>query len=1718
MVNIIKPLQGTSTPGAGDFNAVGEIAIDTSAQALYIKTGASTVKLIGSPAVGSTSIVTTGALDAGSITSGFGAIDNGTSNITTGGLLSLDIDSAETINGSGGGIGAAGSITLGAGADAGMYVSGDNLYIENKTQDKDIIFRANDGGTFKTLLTLDGSGSGVASFNDNIFIGDNIRMNTDGAEILFGTNEEIKLAHRHDIGLRLTETGGGQPTIEFYDANEAISSDGSKLILKSNAVEFAMPTADGSANQVLKTDGSGALGWATTIVASANNTFSGDNTFSGTNTYSGNLILDDGSGASPVLKFINGNNNYWQITEDSNGKLEVYQGTTLISEFSSGGLMSKGLEIGTAAGSGADVKFYTAGTAAHVGLHWDADSATEGALLGGVDDHGVDLKFFGETSGKYMHWDMSNDELILGAATKLSFHDQGGGENIVASADGHLEINAGTTVDITAPTVDINCSTELNIDGDVDLNGSLNISTNTVAVGTLDVYGGTTLGNATGDNINFTGRMNTAILPNADSTHNLGSSSLYWANAYIDAITTTGDVVVGDDLSLSSDSAVFNMGAGNDFTITHDGSTGATLASTGDFIIDCEADITLDANGGDIKLLDGGAMYGVFTNNSGQLKIKSGATASLTLSGADVTVEDDLFVKDNIYHTSDGSILGFGVDTDVTLTHVADTGLLLNGSMALQFNDSTQNIKAPNGTTLDINATDEIELNATLVDINANLDVSGSITLGGTAITSTAAELNILDGVTATATELNIMDGVTATTAELNIMDGVTATATELNIIDGVTATTAELNILDGVTATATEINLIDGGTARGTTAVASGDGFLHNDGGTMRMTNVSKLADRLAGSGLSNSDGVLSVGTLNQDTTGTAATVTGAAQSNITSLGTLTTLTVDHITIDGSTITDAGALDFNIGGDLTFDVDGSDILLKDDGQERFHFKLDADPTLEVTGVFDIDCSNDIILDTGVDDIIFKYAGTTSITFDLSANPDMDIVGDFKIDGEEEIEIESGNSKDIKLDSARDVILDYADGEHVIFKHNSTTNILSIGSSSSHAIIQPLVNGKDIRLNQYDGRTLLEINDDGFVGIANGATGSGELRIYEDTDNGSNYTGFKVGAQSADIDYILPTADGSNGQQLTTNGSGTLSWASAGSAGGDANQTLTTGSGISGANSGSDGNFTMAVEAAQTTITSLFATDIKIGEDDQTKIDFETADKIHFYVNNVKEVVLAENSLTPGAYDGASLGTTSLEWSDLYLADEAVIGFGEDQDVTLTHVHNTGLLLNSDNQIQFSDSTQYIYAPNGTTLDIHADEEIEMNASNEIELNTTLVDINANVEISGTLANTGKITATGDVEVGDDLILDSDSAVLSFGDDNEIKFTHVHNQGVLLQHTADNNVELQLTDSNESVGSDGSKLILTSNGVAFSMPTADGSNGQQLTTDGGGTLSWAAAGSGGGGSGTVNSGTATALAYYASSGTAVSDSILTNASVTFEGQGGSSAVSTLKLWREASTSGTNGMARLDMGNTTFSSNRSAPNFQIQTQSGGVTQNSSSQGGCGVHFKSIANGSTTLTTRIKIGTDGEVVDDNGDPAFLKNMQLSPGGTGTVLIQQAGAGAYTFDAVSDETVKHERRTFNYGLKEIEQLQPEHYKFNKEAYNELGISPQGDRHHEVEHQGLMAQDVEKIMPELVYNDALNIEGVKNYHRDGITAALINAVKELSARVAELEKENNE
>ena len=79
-----------------------------------------------------------------------------------------------------------------------------------------------------------------------------------------------------------------------------------------------------------------------------------------------------------------------------------------------------------------------------------------------------------------------------------------------------------------------------------------------------------------------------------------------------------------------------------------------------------------------------------------------------------------------------------------------------------------------------------------------------------------------------------------------------------------------------------------------------------------------------------------------------------------------------------------------------------------------------------------------------------------------------------------------------------------------------------------------------------------------------------------------------------------------------------------------------------------DNTLDFALGAAQTTITSILATDLKIGEDDQTKIDFETADEIHFYAANAHQIKLVDGALVPVTDNDIDLGTSSLEFKDAF--------------------------------------------------------------------------------------------------------------------------------------------------------------------------------------------------------------------------------------------------------------------------------------------------------------------------------------------------------------------------------------------------------------------------------------------------------------------------------------
>ena len=88
-----------------------------------------------------------------------------------------------------------------------------------------------------------------------------------------------------------------------------------------------------------------------------------------------------------------------------------------------------------------------------------------------------------------------------------------------------------------------------------------------------------------------------------------------------------------------------------------------------------------------------------------------------------------------------------------------------------------------------------------------------------------------------------------------------------------------------------------------------------------------------------------------------------------------------------------------------------------------------------------------------------------------------------------------------------------------------------------------------------------------------------------------------------------------------------------------------------------------------------------------------------------------------------------------------------------------------------------------------------------------------------------------------DLFL-ADGGTIQLGNDQDVTITHVADTGILLNGSS----KIQFTNAAESIHSDGSKLILTSNSVAFSLPTADGTAGQAMVTDASGNLSFAAAG------------------------------------------------------------------------------------------------------------------------------------------------------------------------------------------------------------------------------------------------------------------------------------
>ena len=192
-------------------------------------------------------------------------------------------------------------------------------------------------------------------------------------------------------------------------------------------------------------------------------------------------------------------------------------------------------------------------------------------------------------------------------------------------------------------------------------------------------------------------------------------------------------------------------------------------------------------------------------------------------------------------------------------------------------------------------------------------------------------------------------------------------------------------------------------------------------------------------------------------------------------------------------------------------------------------------------------------------------------------------------------------------------------------------------------------------------------------------------------------------------------------------------------------------------------------------------TKLIIDADGDTSITADTDDQIDIEVAGSDEIRITAAMIAPSTADGSALGGTSNEWSDLYLADGAVIGLGADQDVTLTHVADTGILLSSTDQLQFGDSGTYIFQSADGVLDLVSDTEIEINA--------TTIDVNGTTNFSGAItpaASDGAAIGSASLEWSDLYI--ADGGVIYFGDDQDVKITHVADTGLTIKnaHTSGN--------------------------------------------------------------------------------------------------------------------------------------------------------------------------------------------------------------------------------------------------------------------------------------------------------------------------------------------
>ena len=621
----------------------------------------------------------------------------------------------------------AGGITLDAGTagsgiiyeDDGTEVlrisnSSSDVTIQTKVSDKDLYIKGNDGGSDVTALTFDMSDAGKATFGGNVVVtgdltisGDDLTMGTNTSGMLLvadGTNFN-PVAVSGDVTMAST----GAITIAATSVENSMLA-GSIADSKLSTISTADKVAGGAIQIDSGTDG-------TSITLADTDKFLVDDggttkyiNASQINTYtSAAVALDDLStgDAAATLATSAGD-----ITIDAQGS-----DTDIIFKGTDGGADTTFLTIDGSAAGAATFNDKVIATELDISGNMDIDGTSnldavdidgavqiDNTVTVGVDDTGYDVKFFGATSGAYMLWDESTDDLILAGAAKLYLYDAGGGEYLSSSGSALTIASGGTAWEL--PTSDGSANQLLKTDGSGNLDWTT-VSGTITALNNQSANRITTIGSTTTEldgeaNLTFTGSALTCIGTITVGVDDTGHDVKFFG-------ATAGSYALWDesaDSLLLTDSTPLKIGDSQDLTLYHDG--------TNSYI----------------------------TNAQGALKIAtetSGIAVTIGHTTSEVTIADNLTVTGTLSGTLDtaaqANITSLGTLTTLTVDNVITNGATIGHTSDTDLMTLADGVLTVAG-----------EVSATTLDI------------GGTNIGSTAAELNLLDGSAKSTSSITLAD------------------------------------------------------------------------------------------------------------------------------------------------------------------------------------------------------------------------------------------------------------------------------------------------------------------------------------------------------------------------------------------------------------------------------------------------------------------------------------------------------------------------------------------------------------------------------------------------------------------------------------------------------------------------------------------------------------------------------------------------------------------------------------------------------------------------------------------------------------------------------------------------------------------------------------------------------------------------------------------------